>query len=586
MATQAAPHKFAPPHSYVNVAPSGAANGQGPAVVDLTTAPTDRPPQRYMNVALQEQQPGVSARSTSATPTPTLASTYSATIPNGHAQDVASQAPPLNTPGSSVSPPTHARESQLRRHCSEVGFKPLEASTQYDTPSPRRTSADQAVSDAKLQLLMSNGVARGSGRGEGGGGGGGPELPSGCKNCDQMSRLLDTWEIGVSSLTRNYSRILAHLIKTRNSTIALESRLKESSSPPQIRQKKSKKSSQQLSNQSPPTPTRVPKVRQSMFINNGPAAITSVNAHDQDLAENMYPTRKARSGALTNVPPPPSPSPNTIPPECVKDFKDLNSHLEEAIELCQQLAAACFKTNYLSSLTGKRSHANPLGSRSHHDLGAGAGGGNRKLSAGTPPNLSYKPSLHSITEMKLTKSLQKRKATLERVPSAPNLEYSCELSSSSGSRSSAGSDIVENGFVNVHKTDIPDAVTKAASPTNCVANGSHDDHMTDSSSESTTPPNTDEDMEGDDGLELGQGGERDSGLGTGPLEYRPESLLSSTSTYSESDVKCVMSKIATLEEERYKLLETIDTLQEDNSTVSVGGGEGEGRGRGKGCWRL
>lgn len=46
-----------------------------------------------------------------------------------------------------------------------------------------------------------------------------------------------------------------------------------------------------------------------------------------------------------------------------------------------------------------------------------------------------------------------------------------------------------------------------------------------------------------------------------------DSVLSSTSTFSENDVKQVMSKIAGLEEERLKLLETVNGLQDDNQQV-------------------
>lgn len=49
-------------------------------------------------------------------------------------------------------------------------------------------------------------------------------------------------------------------------------------------------------------------------------------------------------------------------------------------------------------------------------------------------------------------------------------------------------------------------------------------------------------------------------------EHMRDSILS---TYSDSDVKQVMSKIADLEEERIKLLDTIDNLHHDNQLVST-----------------
>ena len=41
------------------------------------------------------------------------------------------------------------------------------------------------------------------------------------------------------------------------------------------------------------------------------------------------------------------------------------------------------------------------------------------------------------------------------------------------------------------------------------------------------------------------------------------------STYSDNDVKQVMTKIASLEEERIKLLDTIDKLHKDNQLVRL-----------------
>ena len=50
-------------------------------------------------------------------------------------------------------------------------------------------------------------------------------------------------------------------------------------------------------------------------------------------------------------------------------------------------------------------------------------------------------------------------------------------------------------------------------------------------------------------------------------EEEEEEAFASQEAFSDSDVKHVMSKIASLEEDRLKLLHTIDQLQTDNQQV-------------------
>lgn len=59
-----------------------------------------------------------------------------------------------------------------------------------------------------------------------------------------------------------------------------------------------------------------------------------------------------------------------------------------------------------------------------------------------------------------------------------------------------------------------------------------------------------------------------SGYTYGEFDNDPR-MSSISSTYSDNDVKFVMSKIASLEDERFKLLETIDLLKGDNARVSL-----------------
>lgn len=512
-------------HSYVNVLPT-LADGTT-SVVDYEKAPVGKPPYSYINVPFKDPAKLDSALEEGRT--------IDGRLTNGLGDSAPVSSASIDVPTSSDS---------LTRH-SSLG------DTRYNVVSPRRamaSSAEETIADAKLRLLM-------------------PGQVKGCENCDELSRLLAMWEIGVSGLTRNYSRILAHLIKIRNASMALEFRLKHTTTPPQP--PKSAAIPQALL----APPSRATKNRQSMFVNTSSAAPSG----DHDIAVNMYPDRRATAGA-------PETDKKTTPPlpAYAADIDDLNGHLEEAIDLCQQLAAACFKTNHLSELSGKNASPSSFarsGSAVHHDSPS-----TRKYSAGGSPSANlYKPSLQSIAEIRLTGGKKRKgRRTLERTPSAPNLELSGEVISS-GSYSESD---LENSYVKVNKEDIPDLVTKPKTSPGEVtkhlgrdtgpANGEAAvaEALQDLASEcdSNTPRVSIRDSSFSSGIGVSVS-DNDLEAYRPGLDYRPESVISSISTYSDSDVKCVMSKIASLEEERYKLLETINALQEDNSVVRVGGCE-------------
>ena len=61
--------------------------------------------------------------------------------------------------------------------------------------------------------------------------------------------------------------------------------------------------------------------------------------------------------------------------------------------------------------------------------------------------------------------------------------------------------------------------------------------------------------------------DEDEDEATGREEEEEEEAFASQEAFSDSDVKHVMSKIASLEEDRLKLLHTIDQLQTDNQQV-------------------
>ncbi len=541
--------------------------------VNMKEAPPAKKVQRYINMSFHESggaQNGVTSNG------------HSGSDGSGSGNQV--EDPNPASPASASVPATASAGDQgttaseehptLRRHNSEVSWE-NKASLSPRTRSPAGggwVSSEGGVTEAKMKLLMPATTAAGRGS---------SNSSAGCENCDELNKLLAMWEIGVSGLTRNYSRILAHLMKVRNSSMALEFRLTHGAdsgcdSPPHKTTASSNASPshdvvRENTSVLPPS-MRVPKNRQSMFVKNGSSIAN--NVREQDLAENMYPTRQETTSPKPKV----SVESQLALPLCARDLNDLNSHLGEAIDLCQQLAAACFKTNHLSDFTGVRSssHSSPL--KKYESAGNVA---TRKHSADALPNHSpFKPSLNSIAESKVSSEGPKRKRTLERVPSAPNLEFSGDFGSSSDSHES------ESGFVTVRKADIPDSVRKADTTTTTTTTtqdtrkggtppSNRNASPKDTTKESAVKPKlsaSEQSKEESNATsssfsptgEFLMSVERDSGL-----DYRPESFISTVSTYSDNDVKYIMSKIATLEDERYKLLDTIDTLQEDNNTVSL-----------------
>lgn len=529
-------------------------------------------------------------------------------------------------------------KSPLRRHLSETGSRssrkgPLTEARDgvtvpgflIDVSDSSPISTEQAIANAKLRVLIPQGAATGKG----------------CEKCEDLMELLATWQIGAGSLTRNYSRILALLMRTRDSAMALECRLNEQtraspSSP--VTTAGSSTTSASVSNMAREArrtglpsadnavpgatplraPSRIPKNRQSMYVNTSGMGFAAAGIREHDLAENMYPSREDSTSST------PSPSPVMVNSATyAKDLKDLNTHLWDAIDLCQQLAAACFKNTHLSKPPSKGgdnktpSHSNPSSSppsQSSDPLSRStpSSGFVRKHSAGmTGPASNYKPSLQAITEMRGSGSLKKKKRqrTLERVPSAPSLECSTEIVSSSNDGETHSDS--ESDFVTVTAEEIPDSVTKATIVSTKKEKGTSQgvtkkgvpeiERVTTEADESSqesddtaansieveggTPPTADSSA----GLKsespnhampepYESSSEDQTSVMTSMslpsdkdmmVNERADSVLSSASTYTDSDVKYVMSKIASLEEERYGLLETIDQLHTENSTVSL-----------------
>lgn len=546
------------PKRYVNIAPL--CDKEGKPVPDLSQAPADNGlPHPYINIHISPDrtQAAIDNRpplESTSTPSPsTLSSSTTTTATTQQLNGAASHARVVSK--ASETPPPTANAMRVRGDTSNFS-----STSEYMTIPVRRHQSEvkirntntggvaPAVAEAKLKILSSTA----------------PNSSSTCESCGELSRLLAMWEIGVSGLTRNYSRILAHLIKTRDASIALECRLNQAgvggaeggggarggaaNGGEEGGDRRGGGSPKNSRNTNLAQSPKVPKNRQSMY---GSSSADAAAANSRDLAENMYPKRGPLSTPDLLIAGPPAT--NSAPPSSplyTKDLKDLNMHLEEAIDLCQQLAAACFKSNHLSTLADKS-----LSQSSSPATSA------RKDSS--PTIGSFKPSLQAIAESKskLTESVKKR--TLERNPSAPGgLEYSGDFTSSSDSHTS------DSSYVKVNKDDIPSAVRGVKGDNKQQQQQQEQQQVNGATSGSPLSDSTEQPA-----MTLNGDGNVDDFLqALDPIndpnfKFRANSILSSVSTYSDADVKYVMSKIASLEEERFKLLETVDKLQEDNTTV-------------------
>ncbi len=319
----------------------------------------------------------------------------------------------------------------------------------------------------------------------------------GCKQCKELQSTISLWELGVSGLTRNYSKILSQLNKVRNTAEKLEGRLEKgditsSLGPVMIR-------NSSVSGRKSNT------VRQSMYVSGAPPP-------PANIAEQMYPQESSRS--------------NSVSSGSTKLLKDLNSHLSQAIDLCQQMAAATFKSNQRSSKQRLRRHITVESNINGE-------------------NSNFRPALQSIAENNLSGSYKKR--TLKRTPSAPDsLEGRPTIKLANG----LSSDMEPTPDNESH----PAAINGADRHTDSTNEKPYYSHMMELCSKDK--------LEDEKSMELSR--ESDS---RSEEDFR-ESIWSSASTFSDGDVKQIMSKIADLEEERIKLLGTIDDLHKDNNCVS------------------
>ena len=379
-----------------------------------------------------------------------------------------------------------------------------------------KSGAEMSLAAMKAQLLI-------------------PETSSSCHRCNELEQIVSLWELGVSGLARNYSRILAQLNKARDASVCLESRMKQKAG--------IEGTLRQGVGSGSPSITR-PGKRYSFALE------SSVPDPEANIVNQMYPED----------------GPN-LPSEYTKHLNDLHSYLGKAIDLCQQLAAACFKNQQspdyaLLSLMNKRVSV-------------------KRSANASPPDPRSRPTLSSISEGSPS-------ITLRRKYGEQGRSFSPMVANGLG-MGSTGEDSTSESEEEEEEVQSDQFRRKQLSPVRESSSPVSDS----SSSPSPSPPDLDSspkkvssqmssrshklssihsqaDKEKQQSSSFvhadKEGSEKDLRAEKSPSRKR-ELHHSSSSTFSDDDVKQVMSKIASLEEERMKLLETIDELQHSNQTV-------------------
>lgn len=348
-----------------------------------------------------------------------------------------------------------------------------------------------------------------------------------CQQCGELLQLLSLWELGVSGLARNYSRILAQLNKAQDAVACLESKMKARAEVEGMKQ------------------SFKPRADSAASLNKRHTVMAEeLPSEGIALANQMYP--QAEDSIMSTD--------QALPSDYVKYLGELNAYLGAAIDLCQQLAAACFKSNQvfesqsLAQEAQRSKTKNPVKKQVSQPPGQ---------AVFTPPSSPFRPSLSSISESSPTGTLKRLQG--DAVQSSDSQHVLAKLTNGS-----ANEEERENG----KKTEESSAGERQCEPSS--ENKPFHSHMMsliEASAGRDIAPSFVL-LDSTDAEDVLSRDPKTAAKGTFSSGSR-DSVLSSTSTFSENDVKQVMSKIAGLEEERLKLLETVNGLQDDNQQVRL-----------------
>ncbi|CAI8008873.1 Pleckstrin homology domain-containing family A member 1 [Geodia barretti] len=415
-----------------------------------------------------------------------------------------------------------------------------------------------------------------------------------CEQCSNLKEQLMLWELGMSGLTRQYSQILAQLNHARDAAMILECKMKEnwgtgkkeevgrkSGGEREGRDKEKKEEVGRKSGGEREGREKEKEIGSSLRVESAEVKAarrkTMLDPVDENsiaqsqtmsptktttLADQMYPQRTGEAtegggggGSSKGV------APGSFPTDYDEKLTELSTRLCRAIDLCQQLAVASFKTNSSNLLRKKR---DLLGRKTSTPLSLtpdiprkqttsswwrplvkveeGREGSKTNTKRGVLTRMETEPAM-KISNSRICEEEEDEEKMDERV------SFKVPLYPEKGqpSRSSMAGDLFagrETQPVRSHMMSLIAAEEKGAG-------------------------------------QVGEAGAEPQVVvvGSSGSEEGDELMMSQSSAFSDTDVKQVMTKIALLEDERLKLLETIDQMQNDNQrSEAVAPGDG-GRSR-------
>ena len=172
-----------------------------------------------------------------------------------------------------------------------------------------------------------------------------------CEQCSDLKQWLSLWELGVSGLTRQYSQVLAQLNHARDAATIIECKMRESwetgvgvaEGVGVAKRTEEREREREGSLRAESVEVKVTRRRTMLdaIEESQENSLTQSQVKASTLADQMYPQRNrdATAGGVGGE------APASFPTDYAPHLAELSSRLEKAIDLCQQLAVASFKTN-------------------------------------------------------------------------------------------------------------------------------------------------------------------------------------------------------------------------------------------------
>ena len=235
-----------------------------------------------------------------------------------------------------------------------------------------------------------------------------------CEQCSDLKQWLSLWQLGVSGLTRQYSQILAQLNHARDAATIIECKMRERweiGGGAGVCGVGGAKCEEERVGSVRVDSGEVRRTRRKTMLDpieeNSPAH--PPRAKTANLADQMYPQTNGDSNEVNE-----GENPASFPADYLQHFDELSSRLGKAIDLCQQLAVASFKTHTPDVLKKKN-----LDRKTSQPLSLRSGIANERHTAGS----SWR---RQVTVDEGAGQTRPKRGVLTRMETEPAIKYSVE----------------------------------------------------------------------------------------------------------------------------------------------------------------